>query len=819
MTILKETVSLGYIGPGRRCDRPVHELAFTLSEQAAGRLQALSVDQWQSRLAELHPALRIDGHALQLDELLPAPLAFLFAGATLALQNAAGHRVNQAGLVESAPDHCRFWFEFEEPETGRQAAELIRDLLASLLSEASGGASPVARIDDFLAQAESRAMPADSLAIQQAAQARGIPVARMDRPPFDPTRGSFRIRPNGLLRLGHGRGQHTVDGTFAVSRSEPVFRLISDRVALFEGLAGMGVPLPAAAPGWQLSTIRVGRQAERLGYPVVIRCDRRGASPRTADPCRNREEVTRSATRALQSSRQVLVQRQIPGRACRVLVAGGCVIACQVEVEEADGRRWSPLERLHDSIGQLAVELARNLDVGLLLMSVVTADPERPLEEAGGAIVDVELAPRLDHLFPYGHPLLSRAAEAFVDWLFPGPAAARIPIIAVTGTNGKTTTSRLLTSIAAAAGYSVGEAGSEGCRVAGKQVSDYEDGHVYGHVAVLDNPATDFAVLESTRGAVATTGLGFERCDVAICLNVTADHVGDVVGLQHVEELAELKRDIVERADEAIVLNADDPSCLAMADGGGSRRVGLVSLVQSADKLLARAGPGGAAAVLESIDGREWLVLYADGQRKPLMAAGELPIAFDGSARFNLENALHAALAAWMRGIESDAIARGLAALSTGYGGVPGRLNFREDLSFRVCMDYAHNPAGIRNLCEFVDRLNVAGRRILCFSASNANADELIRATGEAAAGHFDAYICKNFGLLYDRQPHEGPQLLREGLIRGGVDPQHIQCVYDEFEAFGQALNMGRAGDLVVLIGGKRRQALWERVMAFQEVA
>lgn len=815
---MQKTVRLNYIGPGRRCDRPVHELALALSVEQSRCLNAFSIDQWRSRLAELHPALDLDVHGLEMDELLPSPLAFLYAGTALALQNAAGHQVGKAGLVESDSGTCRFWFEYEEPDTLEQVVALTQDLLAGLFSPTVTEV-PLARIDEFLAQAAPRAMPPDTLAIQCAAKARGIPVARMDRPPYDPIQGSFRLRQNGLLRLGHGRGQHTVDGTMAVSRSEPVFRLVRDRAALFERLDGLGVPLPVSAPVWLLSSTRAGRQAESLGYPVVVRSDRRGTGSGHARVCRIREEVTWAATQALQSSRQVLIQRQVPGRVFEVLVAGGCLLTCLVESETEGARRWSRFDGVHDSIGQQAVELARKLDVGMLQMSVVTPDPARPLDQVGGAIVDVELAPRLDRLFPVDHPLLTQAADAFVDWLFPEPGASRIPVIAVTGTNGKTTTTRLLSSIASAAGFSVGEACSEGSRVAGEKVSDNEDGHVYGHLTALDNPATEFAVLESTRGAVATTGLGFENCDVAICLNVTADHVGDVVGLHHTEELAELKRNIVLRAGQAIVLNADDPHCLAMAEQAGDRRVGLVSLTQSAEKLLARAGTGGAAAVLEMMDGREWLVLHDHHQRTPLMAAEALPIAYDGAARFNLENALHAALAAWMLQIGSESIARGLAALSAGCRGVLGRLNFREDLSFRVCMDYAHNPAGIRALGEFVDRLHVSGRRILCFSASNANADELIRATGEAAAGHFDAYICKNFGLLYERQPQEGPHLLREGLIRGGVDPRNIQCVFDEFEAFDKALNMGRPGDLLVLIGGKRRQALWERVLSFQEVA
>lgn len=805
---MKQTTNIMSLGPGRRSDRPVRELGLVLADEETGTL---------ARLAAWHSGLRFDRGQIDLTVLAPSLPATLFAAAALALQNAAGHRVTEVGLVTQSHNACRFWFEYEEPETAEQVVELVLELLTALLRQESADSNWARRIDQFLIRARARAMPADVQAIAAAAERRGTPVLRMDRPPYDPIQGPFRLRPNGLLRLGHGCRQQTVDGTFAVSRSEAAFPLVRDRAELFKRMSELNLPLPEAAADWQQSPSRAGRQAGQLGYPVIVRSDRRGAGFRHAQPCHSREQVAQMSTLALESGQKVLVQRQVPGLAYQLIYSGGRFLACLVEVEEAGHRRWRRFEGLHESIPRLGQALAASLEVGLLQLTVVTPDPAVPLAEAGGAVVDADPAARLDFFFAPGHPVLDEAAEAFIDWLIPESADSRIPIVAVTGTNGKTTTTRMLAGIVAAAGLSAGEAGSEGCWVGGKKVSDHEDGHIIGHLAVLDHPQTEFAVLETTRGAVATRGLGFARCDLAICLNITPDHFGDVVGLEHIDELAELKAAIVARAEQAVVLNADDPRCLALADAAGKRRLGLVSLEQSAQALLERVGENGAVAVLETIDGSEWLVVYQGQERLPLMAVEALPLAYDGSARFNLENALHAALAATLMGFESGVIARGLASLVTGYEGVPGRLSFREDLSFRVCMDYAHNPGGVRALSDFVDRQSVSGRRILCLAASCANTDELIRATAAAAAGHFDIYICKNFGLLYDRQPEENPRLLKEGLLRAGVKPEQIICILDEFEAFDHALDMGRPGDLVVLIGGKRRQELWDRVLAFRE--
>lgn len=820
---MRETSRLCYAGPNRRSDLTVIEQEFALEPSERQGLAGFRTGACLARrLQAIHPALvdAVDSH-----EKVPGSagngvgqLARLYAGVCISLQRAARHPVAEIGiLTPAANDSFRVYFEYEDPDVGVDAVEIAQAVIESLLVEDDSGApgrtclsALSGRIERFLAKAVATAMPMDARAIHDAARSRGIPCLRMDRPPFNPVEGSFRVRPNGLLRLGFGHRQHTVDGTFCVSRSQHVFPLIRDREALFGWLAANGFSLPGGGIAtWCGAPLKAARAADRLGYPVCLRTSQRGRVAGMARELADREAVIHEARRALQHTPRVLVQPWLAGGVLKILVAGSSVIGV-FERTEADGEAWRRVSG-HRAAQRLALDLARSLGVGLTMVTLLHPESSSVFEGAG-TVVDVELAPELDRVFSAGDRDLHRAARAFVDWIFPDPARSRVPVVAVTGTNGKTTTTRMLERIMTAAGYVTGLACSDGSCVGGTMLSELEDGYLPGHLTVLDNPATEAAVLEATRGGAGSAGLGFDRCDVAVCLNVTADHLDDFLGLRTVADLARLKRSILERA-RRVVLNADDEQCRAMIGPLGHRVSGLVSMSRSAAELHGSFGQEFAVGAVERVDGREWLVIGENGRRVAVIAVDEIPLAFDGAARHNVSNALSAALAAWLMNQSSEAIAAGLRGLRAGFETTPGRLNFFRGLPFDVCVDFAHNPAGVRALGEFVDRLSVTGRRILCLSCNNENADDFIRETAAVAAGHFDHYVCKNFGRIFNRSPGEGPRLLREGLLAAGVSPGAVTCVAgSEEEGVASALGMGRPGDLVVIVGGKRRRALWRLI-------
>lgn len=755
----------------------------------------------------------------------------LYAAAAVALQNAARHIVRESGAdAGSEPGCCRAYFEYEENDTAHAAADLARAAVQALLDAGTAGAETPGldheslaglreQTGRFLDEAVPRAMPHDGRAIFEAALDRDIPCFRMDRPPYRPIQGDFRIRHNALFRLGHGHCQHTVDGTFCVDLSQPAHALVRDRRKLFRKLEALGVPLPSGRQPSRfcLSPGRASRVAAQHGFPAAVRPALRAHGRGVALNLEDADAVRRAAETALQVSDQALVEPHVPGRTYRLLLAG-CRPLTVLE-KPGDSGEWRPrdLGRLHPSLPQLGERIATAFNAGLVAVTFVTPDAARALEDVGGAVVDVDLAPRLDRLFAPDDPLLHETAGAFVDWMLPDPAEARIPVIAITGTNGKTTTCRLVARIMECAGYRTGLACSDGTYIRGRRISQYEDGYLPGHLTVLDNPEVDLAVLESALGGALSAGLGFNWCNAAACLNVTPDHLDDAMERSTVDDLAEIKGWIVERTQEVAVLNADDNRCLSMQSRLPGRRIGLASLHGDGAWLRERAGPGGVACVEESIGDENWIVLYGNRGRKPVMPVGEMPVAFGGRARHNVSNALHAAALCHLMGIGADTIARGLADLEGSFEALPGRLTFFHELPFDVVMDYAHNPDGMRHMCQFADQVPVEGRRILALSCAAYNHDDFIRDTARAAAGHFDHYVCKNFGNLFERQPEEGPQLLRDGLLAGGVAPGDITCIPDEFEAIDAAMGMAREGDLVVILAGKRKQQIWDWINSFGE--
>ncbi len=736
-----------------------------------------------------------------------------FARLALALQRAAGHRVDRFGI-----DACelkrqtRPWFEYDHPDSGHAAAELAAEAVRRLLAGAELRDWLNDTLTPYVQEHAPLAIPADTRAIIDAAMDRGIPRLRMDRPPTEPVQGDFRLRAHSLLRLGQGSQQHTVDGTFCVSRSEPVFGLVRDREARLRALAALDLPVPSALPdaGWCLSESRAARAFRRIGRPVAVRPVGNLAGRVTALAVDSEEAVRAAARSALRYGKQVLVEPFVSGGQWLLLVAGGQCRAVLARCSEVGGEfSVADPQQLDASVRDQAERIAARLDVGMLAVQVAADDLGRPLAETGGAIVDVDLAPRLDRFFEADDPLLRSLAGDFVDWLFPEPERSRVPVISVTGTNGKTTTARMLHWIMQRTDRRSALACSDGSFIGANEISDTEDGHLIGHLRVLDHPETELAVLESTRGSAGSTGLGFERCRVGICLNVSEDHLDDELAIASVEEMARIKRSILEASEDAVVLNADNRHCLDMLPALHGRRIGLVSCRQSAGDLTGAVGEGGAVALLESSECRDWLVVYEHDRAIPVIAVEDVPVCHGGRAVHNVSNALHAVLAAHFMGVSSEVIAAGLRELDTSFETHFGRLNRVEGLPFELIIDYAHNPDGMAHLVEFVRRTPVEGRRILNFSCSAGNTNDFIRRVGRAAAGSFELYVCKEFANLYRREPGEVCALLCEGLLEGGVRSESIVSINEEFESVRQTLQLACPGDLVVIVAGKRKRAIY----------
>jgi len=397
---------------------------------------------------------------------------------------------------------------------------------------------------------------------------------------------------------------------------------------------------------------------------------------------------------------------------------------------------------------------------------------------------------------------LDSAAELLLDRLFPTKSPVRMPIIAITGTNGKTTTTRMVSHIISAAGYSPGMVCTDGVFLNGQLLDEGDFGARVGHLKVLTSKKVNFAVLETHHKGIVHDGFAFPCCDVAVCLNVTEDHLGQS-NIDTVEQMAEIKSALLERGRQAVVLNADDPHCLAMLDRVTAKKKCLVSLDSSRTQLFERHGNAiTCCCVLEVINKQPFMVFYDKEQRLPVMPVDSIPATFGGTALFMVSNAMHAVAACYLSGIRVETIQAAMSGFETSYESTPGRLNVFDELPFRVIMDFAHNPDGMRRICEFIDRQEVPGRKLVAFAGSIDRTDETIMRMGKSMAGHFDFYFCKEHMRVDESRSRPVTHILQQGLIEAGVAESQTALTTKGQDAIFEIFDACKPGDLLLMLMG-----------------
>ena len=397
--------------------------------------------------------------------------------------------------------------------------------------------------------------------------------------------------------------------------------------------------------------------------------------------------------------------------------------------------------------------------------------------------------------------------------LFPPNSPTRVPIAAVTGTNGKTTTSRMLAHILKMTGYTVGMTSTDGVYIDGKlSVSGDMTGPKSAQM-ILRDPSVDAAVMETARGGMLRSGLGFRRCNVSACLNVSADHLG-MRGVDTLEELALIKRVPIEIATDAAVLNADDPLCLKMADYTEAERLCYVTMNPSHALVRQHIRAGGEAFVLEQALNGHMIAIYDGESHTPLLWTHLIPATIEGRAMHNVQNAMFAAALAYNMGISIEDIRHGLRTFDSTFFQAPGRMNIYDEHPFKVILDYAHNGAAVKVMCDLVERFDVDGRKIVVLAAPGDRRDEDIRDIASVAAGHFDHYICRRDDNPRGRGAEEVPVMLKDRLLEAGINMDAIDVVPDEQEATLHALEMANAGDLVLILGDNIKRT-WKQIIYF----
>lgn len=466
---------------------------------------------------------------------------------------------------------------------------------------------------------------------------------------------------------------------------------------------------------------------------------------------------------------------------------------------------------VHPANVSMVERISKIIDLDICGIDIMTSDISQPLSETGGAVLEVNAGPGFRmHLAPTtGLP--RNVAAPVVDKLFPNHGdTGRIPIIAITGTNGKTTTSRLMAHMAKMKGYRVGYTTSDGVYIQNRLLMKGDCTGPASAEFVLKDPTVNFAVLECARGGLLRAGLGFHNCDVAIVTNVAADHLG-LKGIHTIEQLAKVKGVVPETVLPGgyAILNADDDLVYDMRRSINCN-LALFSMDENNPRIQALQRMGGITAVYE----HGYVTLCRGSWKMRIMKAENIPLTYGGKATFMIQNVLAAVLAANVKGISIEDMKVALETFIPSASQTPGRLNLFEFQNFTILLDYAHNAAGMEALKKFTDTME-ATVKVGIIAGVGDRREEDTNAIGSIAAEMFDEIIIRQDKRLRGRTEEELIKMLNDGIKM--KDPKKKTTIIpSEKEAITYAVNNAKKGSLIILCSDVIPDAL-DLVQKFKE--
>lgn len=466
-------------------------------------------------------------------------------------------------------------------------------------------------------------------------------------------------------------------------------------------------------------------------------------------------------------------------------------------------------DMVHPDNIMMAERISRIIGLDVCGIDIMAENLTQPLKVSGGAILEVNAAPGFRmHLSPT-EGLPRNVASPVVDMLYPPGRECRIPIIAITGTNGKTTTTRLISHVVKNGGYRVGFTTSDGIYI---QNTLLEKGDTTGPVSaefILKDPTVEFAVLETARGGILRSGLGFGQCDIAVLTNINEDHLG-ISDINNLKDLTRVKRVVLDsvKKDGWAVLNADDEYSMKIVDDLHAK-VAIFSMDENNPHIKKFAKEGKITCVYE-----EGYITIKKGDWKiRIEKVNLIPITMEGKAKFMIANSLAAALACYLYGFGIEDIAMAMRTFIPSAQLTPGRLNIFKFKNFKVMIDFAHNPAGYLAIEDYLKSVE-ATRKIGIISGVGDRRDVDIKECGAIAARMFDHIIIRSEKHLRGRTEDEINGLIMEG-INSIENPPTYEVVPKEIEALKHAINIAQEGNFITALSDVVNNAI-ETVESYQ---
>jgi cyanophycin synthetase len=792
------------------------------------------------------------------------------------LQNIAGEAVT-FGKTRSAatPGVYTVVYEYVQRDEGIAAGELGLRLLSSLLpaelrpegSVPEGWSFPEAR-DQFIRFAQRRALGPSTAALVHAAERRGIPWLRLnDQSLVQLGHGKYQQRIQATVT---GRTPH-IAVELASDKEEtnkilaglglpvPQQELVQSETQAVRAARRIGFPVvtkPYNGNHGRGISIRLGTEEEVAhGYNVarehsrsvviesflegddhrllVVNGELVAATRRTPGHVVGDGEHTVAQLIDLVNQdprrgvghEKVLTRLELDAQAHKMLERAGLtadtvpqkgrtVYLRSTANLSTGGTATDVTDVIHPDNREMAERAVRAIGLDVGGVDFLSKNITESYRTIGGGICEVNAAPGFRmHVAP-SEGTARDVAEPVIDMLFPAGTLARVPIAAITGTNGKTTTARMLAHITKMAGYTPGLTTTDGVYIDGQRtVSGDMTGPVSARM-VLADPQIDIAVLETARGGLLRAGMGVNEVNVGAVLNVQPDHLG-LKGIDTLEQLAEVKRIVVEVASDCAVLNADDPLVLKMSGYTEAKHLCYVTLNPQHALVREHVRAGGRACALEAGVNGQMITLYEKGAHIPLLWTHLIPATLEGRATHNVQNAMFAAAMAFSLGIKLEAIRQGLRTFDSTFFQAPGRMNVFDEHPFKVLFDYGHNAHAVAAMADLAQRLEVAGRRIVVLAGPGDRRDEDLIAIARAVAGRFDHYVCRRDDNLRERKSDEVPRIQSAALTAAGVPEEAISIIPDEQEAIGAALQMGRPGDLLLIFADALVRS-WKQIIKFK---